>query len=145
MWRFLPASLPGTSSFFFQHTPVPHRCPHAHIHYFSSAIHLRFLNNVGSTFPWPALSSITLFTCDSKVTSSVTTFVCFAFAGQFPLLIIHFCKNVMWVYHWEAKGQHNYLLCCSGINRIRMSSGQTPPVFESSDVTGQWSPCAPPI
>lgn len=43
-----------------------------------------------------ALSSMTSFTYDSNLTSSITSFHFFAtlfiFVGRFPLSIIHFCK-----------------------------------------------------
>lgn len=114
---FASITSPGTSSLFILQ-PVPHICLQDHLHYFLPAVHIGFWTSVVPTLVSSFFYKLHLRLFKFHFHSYHFLLFCWMsiFLGQFPLLIIHFWKNVMW--HWETRRLHNYMLCWLGINWI---------------------------
>ena len=60
----------------------------------------------------------------------------FHFVGQFSIILFFF--NVTWVYHWKARKQHNYILCCLWMNWMRCAVTNYQQTLKSDMIVHSW-------
>lgn len=125
-WPFFACVTSSGTSAFFLSQPLPFLCWLS----LSSLISLAQVTGV-STSPWSVISSVAPFTCCLHFASSMIILqVSFHFHLWWPIPYFSglFLWNVIWVYLWEIRRQHNHIFCpvCVWVRQRQLTSVQWP-------------------